>query len=52
VRLEPGLVDAYYMRGICYEAMKNNEDAIVNYQYTLELDPKHVAAQKALSSIK
>jgi tetratricopeptide (TPR) repeat protein len=52
VRLEPGLVDAYYMRGICYEAMKNKEDAIVNYQYTLELDPKHEEAQRALSSIK
>ncbi len=52
VRLEPGLVDAYYMRGICYEAMNNKEDAIVNYQYTLALDPKHKAAQKALSAIK
>jgi hypothetical protein len=32
--------------------MKNKEDAIVNYKYALELDPKHALAQKALAAIK
>lgn len=52
VRIEPGLVDAYYMRGVCYEALKNKEDAIVNYEYALELDPKHNLAQKALTQLR
>ncbi len=52
IRIEPGLVDAYYMRGLCYEQKKNKEEARINYQYTLELNPKHDMALKALSRLK
>lgn len=52
VRLEPGLVDAYYMRGLCYQLLKKNEDAKINFQYTLDLNPKHELAKQALAKLK
>ncbi len=52
IRIEPGFVDAYYMRGLCYELEKNWEDARVNYQYALELEPEHPLAKPALAAIK
>lgn len=52
VRLEPGLVDAYYMRGLCYQTLKNKEDAKVNYEYALELDPSHQLAKGALAKLQ
>lgn len=51
IRLEPGLTDAYYMRGLCYEALKNKEEAKINYEYALELNPQHTLAGKALKSM-
>ncbi len=52
VRIEQGFADAYYMRGLCYEQMKNKEDARLNYQYTLEINPKHKLASAALQTLK
>ncbi|MBP9187356.1 MAG: tetratricopeptide repeat protein [Bacteroidia bacterium] len=52
IRIEPGFVDAYYMRGLCYELEKNWEDARINYQYALELEPEHALAKPALAAIK
>lgn len=52
IRIEPGLVDAYYMRGLCFELKKNKNEARINYQYTLELNPKHELALKALAALK
>ncbi|MCC7534384.1 MAG: tetratricopeptide repeat protein [Bacteroidia bacterium] len=52
IRIEPGLVDAYYMKGLCYEALNNKEEAKINYQYTLDLDANHALAKKALAALK
>ncbi len=41
VRLDPKSADAHYNRGIAYDGLGKNQQAIKDYNQTLLLDPKH-----------
>ena len=45
--LDPGNATALYGRGIAYEAKKDSDRAIQDYDAAIKLDPRHV---KALSN--
>ncbi len=41
VRLDPKSADAHYNRGIAYDGLGKNQQAIKDYNQALQLDPKH-----------
>lgn len=45
-------IQAYYMRGLVHETRKNKEDAKLNYEYALQLDPKYQLAIDGLNRLK
>jgi len=51
-KVAPTYVNAYYMRGLCNEAMGQNENAKRDYELTLNLDPDFSMARKGLERIK
>lgn len=40
----PKAAEGYYLSGICYFAMENNETAQLNYEKAIELNPAHSRA--------
>ena len=44
--------DAYFWAGRCYEMLKKNEDAIVNYERALSLDKSFSEAREALKKLR
>lgn len=50
VRTSPAYANAYYMRGLCAEALGKKEDAKKDYEKALTFDENHEKAQKALEN--
>ena len=44
--------DAYYWIGRCYEAIKKNDDAILNYERAVALDKNFSEAREALQRVR
>jgi tetratricopeptide (TPR) repeat protein len=44
VRMMNDFLPAYYMRGLCYEALKDFENAKLNYEFVLKEDPNYELA--------
>ena len=44
--------DAYFWAGRCYEMLKKNEDAVVNYERALALDRSFTEAREALNKLR
>jgi tetratricopeptide (TPR) repeat protein len=45
-------IDAYYMRGLVHEYRNNKKDALLNYQYALELNPNYQLAKEGLARLE
>lgn len=52
IQMNNEFADAYYMRGIVHELLKNKEDARINFEFVLRLDPQNMLAQDGLKRIK
>lgn len=50
--LNPYDAETHYLLGAVYITLGNNQKALVEIQKTLELDPKHQEAQRALTMLK
>ena len=48
---DPAYVDAYYGRGVCYQAMGDKKKAVVDFNACLSINPMHELAKKALETI-
>jgi tetratricopeptide (TPR) repeat protein len=44
--------DAYFWAGRCYEMLKKNEDAVINYERALALDRSFTEAREALNKLR
>lgn len=51
VQLNTDNLPAYYMRGLVYEHQGKKEDARINYEYALELDPGYKLAEEGLARV-
>ena len=51
VQMKNDFIDAYYMRGLCYEALGNKKDALLNYQFIVENVPEHALAKEGLQRL-
>ena len=51
LELYPKYVQAYYLRGACYEELGERGKAIKDYQKSLELDPQYEPSNQALREI-
>lgn len=51
INLNPAFRDAYYNRGLAFEALKNYKKAREDYNKVLELDPQHEGAANALDNL-
>ena len=52
IQMNNEFADAYYMRGVVHELLKNKEDARINFEYTLRIDPQNMLAQDGLKRVK
>jgi tetratricopeptide (TPR) repeat protein len=51
VQMKNDFIDAYYMRGLCYEALGNKKDAILNYQFVVDNIPENSLAKEGLQRL-
>ncbi len=51
VQMKNDFIDAYYMRGLCYEALGNIDDARLNYTFIIENMPEHKLANEGLKRV-
>jgi tetratricopeptide (TPR) repeat protein len=51
IELYPQYVQAYYLRGVCYEELGERGKSIKDYQKSLELDPQYELSNEALRNI-
>lgn len=47
-KIDPAYVDAYYGRGVCYQAMGEKKNAITDFQACLSIDSHYKPASEAL----
>jgi tetratricopeptide (TPR) repeat protein len=52
IKIEPKFVQAYYGRGICYQAKGDIKLATTDFQACLDINPKYEPAQIALKELK
>jgi len=52
VRMMNDFLPAYYMRGLCYEALKDFENAKLNYEFVLKADPNYKLAIAGMKRLK
>lgn len=51
-KIEPTNAEAYYNRGLCYELLKRNAEAINNYKQAIEFDPEYQEPKDGLKRLK
>lgn len=51
IKIEPKFVQAYYGRGICYQAKGDIKLAAIDFQACLDINPKYEPAQTALKEL-
>ena len=52
VRMMNDYLPAYYMRGLCYEMLKDKENAKLNYEFVLKYSPQYQLAIEGMKRIK
>ncbi|MFA6260631.1 MAG: tetratricopeptide repeat protein [Bacteroidia bacterium] len=52
IQMQPSNAQAYYMRGLVQEIEGNKEDARLNYQYALQLEPEFQLAKERLQHLR
>jgi len=52
VRMMNDFLPAYYMRGLCYEALKDFANAKLNYEFVLKADPNYELAIAGMKRLK
>jgi tetratricopeptide (TPR) repeat protein len=52
VRMMNDFLPAYYMRGLCYEILKDKTNAKLNYEFVLNKDPNYLLAAQGLKRLK
>lgn len=52
VRMMNDFLPAYYMRGLCYEILKDKTNAKLNYEFVINKDPNYLLAAQGLKRLK
>ncbi len=52
VRMMNDFLPAYYMRGLCYEILKDKTNAKLNYEFVINKDPEYLLAAQGLKRLK
>ena len=45
ITLEGSLLDAYFFRGICYQKLGEEENAVADIQTVLSIDPEYLSKE-------
>ena len=52
LRIDPNLVDAYYLRGVARQYRNDLWGASVDFERALAIDPNHIASQTSLKTVQ
>ena len=51
VKIDPNYVEAYYGRALCYQAINDKRNAVLDFQTALALNPSYEPAKEGLKKL-